>query len=141
MQEVVLNFHPRNVQFILYDPYTVTGDEEDSLWERDDEQGPLSSRRTELAIGLFDDYQVEIKITTHDQTPDKPEALWDIEAAATLLIQSGTLGVRDVSSDIPEEVINLRKGWINVRVFGIWLGSREKDRAAQLFHLQLWPKI
>ena len=114
-------------------------DTEDAFWGRNNEQGPLSIRTTELAVGLFDHYEVEVKITIYDQPPPKPGGLWEIEAEASLLVESGELGIGDVTSDAPELVISISKGWANVRVFGNWLGT-ERGQAAQSFYLQIWPK-
>jgi hypothetical protein len=134
------SFRPKNVQFVLYDIHAVPDDSEDSLWDRDDELGPLSVRTTQLAVGLFDDYAVEIQISTFETEPSKPIGSWTIEATASLFIKSGELGVRDVTSDMPERTISVIRGWSNVRVSGVWLDATEKNQVAQRFHIQIWPE-
>ncbi|WP_407542763.1 hypothetical protein Q0M94_21860 (plasmid) [Deinococcus radiomollis] len=136
---IAFSFRPGNVQFVLYDVHAAIDDREDSLWGRDGELGPLSVRTAELSVGLFDNCEVEISVAIFEVEPIKPDGIWEIEAEASLLVQSGELGVRDVTSNTPERIFFITKGRSRLRILGAWRVEQINKQAEQLFHIQIWP--
>ncbi|SMB78537.1 hypothetical protein [Deinococcus hopiensis] len=128
------SFCPGHAQFVVYDVQAEYDVNQDPLWGRPDErEAALSSRLTELAIGLLDDQDVTVVLEVGLQRPSPPEGTWAVQAQATLSVPSGMLGIRDVVADGPAFVAQVPPGLLNVGISGR-LSAEE-----HLFLLRVWP--
>jgi hypothetical protein len=129
-----LEFWPQYSQFVLYDVKEPFDPDEVPLWNAPDEtKQRLSVRRLEVSVGLLDDAEVRIEMSTHAKTPMPIEGAWEVNAEATFEVPNGVLGVRDVVSDHPELTLEIPPGKLNLRVYGRMI---DQD---QFFAVQLWP--
>jgi len=125
---------PGHAQFVVYDVQAEYDATQDPLWSRPGETAfPLSSRLSELAVGVLDDEEVTVVLEVDFQSPPAPEGIWAVQAQATLFVPSGLLGIRDVVADEPELVVPVPTGLLNVRITG------RRSAEEHVFLLHVWP--
>jgi len=125
---------PGHAQFVVYDVQAEYDATQDPLWSRPGETAfPLSSRLSELAVGVLDDEEVTVVLEVDVQPLSAPEGIWAVQARATLFVPSGRLGIRDVVADEPELVVSVPAGLLNVRISG------RSSAEEHVFLVQVWP--
>jgi len=125
---------PGHAQFVAYDVQVEYDATQDPLWSRPGETAaPLSSRLSELAIGVLDDEELTVILEVDVQPLPAPEGIWAVQARATLFVPSGMLGIRDVVADEPELVVPVPAGLLNVRITG------RRSAEEHVFLLHVWP--
>lgn len=127
---------PEHAQFVLYDVLTpLDPHEEASLWSRPDERGaPLSIRRSEVAVSVFDDAETQVRLHLCGAAPRPLAGDWAVTVEASVLVESGVLGVREVMSDAPQLTVKIPAGQTRLRVHG------RITPEEQLFCVQVWPE-
>jgi hypothetical protein len=134
-----IKFWPFYSQFVLYDVKTPYDPEMVPHFNGPGEYGDnplrISIRRLEVSIGLLQDGDVEITLTTHAQMPAPPPGTWTQTVSAPLELPGGILGVADIIHDTgdPELAIDLGPGRLMLRAFGRIVDEQ------QVFAVQIWP--
>jgi hypothetical protein len=137
-----LTFWPSHAQFVVYDVKTPYDREMVPHFNGPDDK-THSARRREISIGLLDDCDVQITLSTHASAPPPVDGAWVVTADAPLEVPSGVLGIRCVvdDPDDPELVVNIGPGSFRVRFFGRFEGKPgdRQEKLLNIFAVQIWP--